>query len=143
MSTGRTVTLAIFLLAATSLSQAQVYKWTDAEGKVHFSDKKPESVVAEELTLEVNTYTQVTFEKSIYDVGPEVVMYATDWCGYCKKARRYFKKNNIAYKEYDIEKNSKARRKYKAMGATGVPVILVGNKRMNGFSEQRFESLFK
>ncbi|WP_198147347.1 glutaredoxin family protein [Gilvimarinus polysaccharolyticus] len=32
-----------------------------------------------------------------------VVMYAS-WCGYCKKARRYFRANNIPFTEYDIEK---------------------------------------
>ena len=30
----------LILLAASSLAaQAQVYKWTDADGKVHYSDK--------------------------------------------------------------------------------------------------------
>ena len=118
---GKTLILAISLIFVGSLSQAQVYKWTDASGRVHFSDKKPEIFAAEEVKVEINTYTQVTFEKSIYDVGPEVVMYATDWCGYCKKARQ----------------------RYKKMDATGVSVILVGDRRMNGFSEQRFDSLYK
>ena len=34
------------------------------------------------------------------------------------------------------------KKRYKEMGATGVPVILVGNKRMNGFSEDGFESIY-
>ena len=69
-------------------------------------------------------------------------MYSTDWCHYCKKARQYFKKNNIAYTEYDIDKNKKAKRRYKEMGATGVPVILVGKKRMNGFNQKGFERIY-
>ncbi|TNE81449.1 MAG: DUF4124 domain-containing protein [Gammaproteobacteria bacterium] len=30
------------LLATTLISQAEIYRWVDAAGKVHFSDKKPE-----------------------------------------------------------------------------------------------------
>lgn len=70
-------------------------------------------------------------------------MYSTSWCGYCKKAKQYFKKNNITFTEYNIEKNAKAKREYKKMGATGVPVILVGKKRMNGFSQKGFEAIYR
>lgn len=44
--------------------------------------------------------------------------------------------------EYDIEKNALAKIQYDAMGASGVPVILVGGRRMNGFSEQGFTQLY-
>ncbi len=132
--------ISLFLFA--EFSHAEVYKWIDQNGKIQFSDKKPELIKAEELKLKVNTYTNVTFDNSVFDVGPKVVMYSTDWCHYCKKARQYFKKNNIAYTEYDIDKNKKAKRRYKKMGATGVPVILVGKKRMNGFNKKGFERIY-
>lgn len=45
--------------------------------------------------------------------------------------------------EYDIEKDAQARREYDALGARGVPVILVGKKRMNGFSAAGFEKLYR
>jgi len=121
---------------------AEVYQWTDDKGKVHFSDKKPATVQAEELKLDINTYSNVKIEESENDVGQKVVMYSTSWCGYCKKARTYFRKNNIAYVDYDIEKNTKAKKRYDKLGATGVPVIFIGKKRMSGFSEQRFEQLY-
>ena len=137
--------LALSLLLVTPVSWGEVYKWVDANGKIYFSDKKPHSTSAEQLKLKINTYTNVTFDRSIYDTDPgsKVVMYSTDWCGYCKKARKYFRKNNIPFKEYDIEKNSEAVKRYKKMGATGVPVILVGSKRMNGFSEQGFDRIYR
>lgn len=139
--------ISLFLVSAAFLASgptnAEVYKWIDANGKVHFSDTKPDTVKAEQLDLQINTYKHVTYESSIYDVGPKVIMYSTTWCGYCKKARKYFKKNGIAFTEYDIDKNAKAKARYKKMGAKGVPVILVGNKRMNGFSPQGFERIYK
>src|SRR5688572_11162804 len=27
----------------------------------------------------------------------QVIMYATSWCGYCKKAREYFKSSGVSY----------------------------------------------
>jgi glutaredoxin len=71
-----------------------------------------------------------------------VVMYATAWCPYCAKARAYFKRTGTAYTEHDIEKSADARAEFKRLGGRGVPLILVGNEKMAGFSELAFESAF-
>jgi glutaredoxin len=71
----------------------------------------------------------------------EVKMYATAWCPYCAKARAYFERRKIAYVEVDIEKSRDGRAEYDKLGARGVPVILVGQQRMNGFSEARLSQL--
>ena len=70
-----------------------------------------------------------------------VRMYATSWCPYCAKARAYFARRNITYVEVDIEKSREGRAEYDKLGARGVPVILVGAQRMNGFSEARLSQL--
>ena len=72
-----------------------------------------------------------------------VVMYSTSWCGYCKKARRYFKSKGIKYTEYDIERSTAAKWKYDRLGGKGVPLILIGNNRMRGFSVRRFDRLYE
>jgi glutaredoxin len=69
-------------------------------------------------------------------------MYSTVRCGYCRKARAYFKANGIAFTDYDVETSDKGRQDYRRMGARGVPVILVGDQRMMGFSESAFASLY-
>ena len=74
---------------------------------------------------------------------PAVKMYATDWCPYCKQAREYFARNGIPYTELDIEKSETARAEYRSIGGRGIPVILVGSERMNGFSEQRMAQMLK
>ena len=70
---------------------------------------------------------------------PIVVMYATDWCGYCKQARDYFRANNIAFVEYDIEKNSKAKRNYDVLKGSGTPLIYQGYTRVVGFHPRLVE----
>lgn len=72
---------------------------------------------------------------------PEVVMYATSWCPYCAKARAYFAASGIAYVEHDVQKSASAYAAFKRLGGRGVPLIVVGREKMNGFSEQGFEHL--
>jgi len=67
------------------------------------------------------------------------VMYATDWCPYCAKARAYFRSNGIPFVEHDIEKSTAAHAEFKRLHGRVVPLILVGRERVDGFSELAFE----
>lgn len=132
----------LLLLLFVADSSAEIYKWTDESGKVNFSDKKPRHLESKEVKLKINTYESVSYDLSIFNTGKKVVMYSTSWCAYCKKAKKYFNRKGIQFTEYDIERNAEAKKQYQEMGATGVPVILVGTKRMNGFSEKGFEKIY-
>lgn len=72
-----------------------------------------------------------------------VIMYSTQWCPYCRKAHAYFKRHKISYTEYDIEASAQNLVMFGDLNGNGVPLILVGNKRMQGFSPKRFEELLK
>ena len=140
----------LFLFALLmQTSHAQIYKWKNADGTVHFGDKKPTNKKSENIQLKINTYKSVTIDPTILkntkktNTNKNVSMYSAAWCGICKKAKKYFNKNNIAYIEYDIDKDKAAKKRYKAMGATGVPVIFIGDRRMNGFSAASFERIYK
>jgi glutaredoxin len=122
---------------------SEVFRWTDENGKAHFSDRDPGDQKTESVEVRVNVYKSVSYDTSIFDTGREVVMYSASWCPYCKKAKRYFEANAIPFTEYDIEKDAAAKSRYERMGAAGVPVILVGKKRMNGFSEAGFRRIYQ
>jgi len=126
---------------------AEVFKWTDESGRVHYSDKVKENQPLQSIKAEVNIYKDVPidyeFSNDVGRSGKKVIMYSTSWCGYCAKARKHFKENGIAFKEYDIEKSQKAKRKYDALGGQGVPLILVGKKSMRGFSVANFNKIYK
>jgi glutaredoxin len=72
---------------------------------------------------------------------PEVIMYATSWCPYCKQARSFFSRHGIVYVEYDVEHNGKAWRENKRLGGGGVPTIVVGDEVVSGFSEHQLIKL--
>lgn len=138
--------LVLVLLLIPFSCFAEIYKWTDENGNIHFGDSPKEETKAEKVVVEVNTFEQVTYDNVEAYQGAEsqrVTMYATSWCGYCRKARNYFRQNGISYIEYDIEKDERAKRMYDLLGGKGVPVILVGKKRMNGFSAAGFERIYR
>jgi glutaredoxin len=136
--------MAAMLLCMTGMVHAEIYKWTDEQGRTHFGDVENERYNAEAVTVEVNSYESVTYSflgKAIPG-SEKVQMFSTETCVYCKKAKNYFKSKGIAFVEYDIEKDAAAKRRYDALGGKGVPVILVGTKRMNGFSVSGFERIY-
>ena len=139
--------LVLTVLMSTG-AMAEIYKWLDENGRTHYGDSPTQSVAAEPVVLEINSYDSVTYDEIDYyepKLRPQrskVTMYSTQWCGYCKKARDYFQENNIAFVEYDIEDNDKARQDYKALGGRGVPLIVVGKKAMSGFTPAGFDRIY-
>ena len=69
-------------------------------------------------------------------VENEVILYATEWCGYCQKTRELFKENNISYVEYDIEKSEKGRTEHKRLGGKGVPLLKINGKVIHGYNSK-------
>jgi len=75
-----------------------------------------------------------------YQVQP-VVLYATEWCGFCKKTRDLLAQHNIDYLEYDIEKSEEGRAQYDDLGGRGVPVLLINGEVVRGFNASRILEL--
>lgn len=141
--------LPFFLLMMTiSTGASEIYRWVDDQGKVHFSDQAPEEHQSESLQLKINTYESVTYESLNIPLpkstrAKKVIMYSAVWCGVCAKAKRYFEHKGIPYTDYDIETSEQGKRGFKQLNGKGVPIILVGNQRMNGFSPSGFEKLYQ
>jgi glutaredoxin len=143
----RILVLALTMLAAGTAG-AQIYRWTDAQGKVHIGDRPPAGAKARRLTVRDNSYSappqaapaSAAAAAAAPPAGP-VTMYSTSWCGYCAQARSYFARKGIAYQEHDVEKSAEANAQFKRLGGRGVPLILYGDQRMSGFSEGSFEAL--
>lgn len=62
-----------------------------------------------------------------------VVLYATAWCGYCKKTRALLKQLEIPYIEYDVEKSAEGRLQHYRLGGGGVPVLVLDGKVVRGW----------
>ncbi|MBL1292708.1 MAG: glutaredoxin family protein [Thiotrichales bacterium] len=127
-------------------ANAELFKWKGDDGRIFYSDKPPlGEKKAETLKFEIH---RVSFDKETITKNPSahskaVVMYSASWCGVCKKAQAYFAAEGIAYKDYDIENSRKGRSDYKKLKGTGVPIIMVDDERLDGFSQRRFEKAYQ
>jgi glutaredoxin len=70
-----------------------------------------------------------------------VILYATDWCGYCTKARNFMRSNKIEYFEYDIEKSAEGKNQYDRLGGKGIPVLLINGEVVTGYNPAKILKL--
>ncbi|MBO3446432.1 MULTISPECIES: glutaredoxin family protein [Clostridia] len=71
----------------------------------------------------------------------KVEIYTSDSCIQCIKAKEYLKLNNIEYIEYNISKNSEARKELIRMGYMSIPVMIIDGEHVLGFDLNRMKSL--
>lgn len=131
--------IVFFSLLYFACSHAEIFKWVDANGRTHFGDKPPHNEKTEEITVQVNTYTSVSYDMSVFDTGSELQIFTKDDCGYCAKAKDYMDSQGVTYRERNIDHSRSAKIQHKKMKATGVPVFIKGKQRMNGYSQDRLD----
>ena len=132
------ILLALFLALPAS---AGVYKWTDAQGRIHYSDSPPPAARTTQLRLQTHTGPVQVSQAVGTDSG--VTIYTTEWCGVCKRAKAFFQQNGVPFREWDVEKTEYGAIKFKQLGGGGVPVITLGSEKMMGFDASRFMALWQ
>lgn len=116
------------------LQAAPIQKWTDDTGKVHYGSSAPKSTTSKSIkNAPAGNPSEFT---------EEVTLYATSWCGYCKKARAYMAQNGITYREYDIEKDRFANARYRRLGGRGIPFLVKGDDIVRGFNTASYDRFF-
>jgi glutaredoxin len=71
----------------------------------------------------------------------KVVMYTTSHCPACKAAKQYLAQKGVPYQEIDVETSRDGNQAFQKLGGHGVPLILVGDKKMEGFSPQALDAM--
>ncbi|WP_347927937.1 glutaredoxin family protein [Pseudomonas helvetica] len=85
--------------------------------------------------------SQVVSEQT--QANARVVLYATDWCGYCKLTRHFLDQKGIPYREFDIEKDAEARKTYEALGGRGIPMLDVNGTLIRGYEPEAILTALK
>jgi glutaredoxin len=133
---------------------AQVYKWTGPDGRTHYGDRPPEDARKQELRIgvqsfggpaQVDTWTQV-LKRPVAAGAPnasglQVTMFSTSWCPHCRRARAYLEQKGVSYREVDVEASEAGRREFEGYGGRGVPLIILGERRMRGFDAAAMDRL--
>lgn len=77
------------------------------------------------------------------DFERHVRLYGTQWCGYCRQARDYLKSRQIPFDDIDIDASSVGRQQFAQLDGKGVPLILVGRQRLDGYDKTRLEAMLR
>ena len=136
----------IFASVMACAGNAQVYKWTDNEGKPVYGDRPPPDVKSSDVRIPVTSFGGSPVFKRFSSPGvrkpgdmtpPELVLYSADWCGVCREAKAFFGANNIAYREVNIDKDTTGAAEFKRVyGGGGIPLAVAGEKTIRGFSTE-------
>jgi glutaredoxin 3 len=71
---------------------------------------------------------------------PNIKIYSTPFCGYCKMAKEYLASKKIPFTEIDVSTDvAKQQEMIKKTGQYGVPVIDVDGKIIIGFDKKKLD----
>ena len=144
----------LLLLTCISLSAgAEIYKWVDADGVVHYSSRAADNAKTEDVTRRVkslgnfvstaNVDTTDSGDQKNATAAKSVTMLSASRCKVCKQAKAYLNSIGVRYTDLDVEKDPRGKKRFHELGGKGVPIILVGSQRMDGFSEGRLQQMLK
>lgn len=137
------------LSLATPIVSGEIYKWTDQNGNVVFSDTPPPPGVTREIREfredksegpKAKGYFPKPKGEGIDETRPykeiSVIMYVTAWCPYCDRARNYLHSLGVNLIEYNIEKDKSKKEEMlgKSGGSKGVPLIDIEGIIIKGYN---------
>ena len=133
---------------------AQVYKWKDSTGKVHYGDAPPGDAKKEEVKIQAKSYDgppkienwaaiirRPTDVEGLKPRAAGLTMFSAVWCGPCKRAKAYMAQKGIGYRDIDIEASDANAAEFRSYGGGGVPLFIAGPKSMRGFSPAALDQL--
>ena len=71
---------------------------------------------------------------------PRITLYSTRNCPHCRQVRQYLQNKGLRFQELDVQSNARAQKALARLGARGVPVVLIGEIRIDGFDRRRLDS---
>lgn len=88
-------------------------------------------------------YTKGDYTAYFPDSSTKVVLYGTETCPYCAKARDYLRGRGVAFADYDVNHSPQAKQAFDKLEGVGVPLVIIGNRRIDGYKEKAFHAALK
>jgi glutaredoxin len=128
--------LGLALLLCAAGAGAQMYKWTDAKGVVHFSDQPPAGKTGKvETRPAAGGAGQVALPYVLAEAvrANPVLLYTTSNCNACDDGRALLRQRGIPFAEKTVKSNDD-QQQLKQAGSDGqLPLLVVGSHKRIGF----------
>jgi glutaredoxin len=141
----RNITLSILIFAAALSAQAELYKWTDKSGGVHYSDQPPAGDVKNVERKKIGSNViegQDNFGLKEAARKFPATLYASDCGEPCTKARELLTKRGIPFAQKNPETSAEDSIALKKLvGGLEVPTLVLGQTSpLKGFQESSWNA---
>lgn len=138
----RRIVLLAGCLAALSSPAGSLYRWVDAQGKVHYGDAPPADAQQSErkqLPTSDDADAGLTYEMRRAKANFPVVLYVADNCAEgCSRARELLSRRGIPYAEKRLTTAEEVAAFKAASGSDNVPALAVGKSWVIGFHAEKW-----
>jgi glutaredoxin len=69
-----------------------------------------------------------------------VVIYTTLRCPHCQHLKRWLKRNQIPFLDFNVAKPGKMQKQFFNLGGQSVPMIMVGDRQFVGFNPNQLKN---
>ena len=133
------------LAAFAAPASAQTYRWTDKEGKVHYTQMPPppeaKNVQKKVFGGDVVAPSNLPYATQTAAKNFPVTLYTSPDCGAaCELARAMLVRRAIPFKEISVSDQKTVDELKKISGKNGVPAMMVGTQAQSGFQEDAYKS---
>jgi glutaredoxin len=132
------------LLLLPALAQAQMYRWVDESGKVHYSDQVPPSdardVQKKSAPRGDSSTPALPFALQQAIKNFPVTLYTSATCDPCAQARELLNARGVPYKEIGIVDKQGLENLKELAGTTVVPILTVGRDLYKGYDSSNFHT---
>ena len=136
--------LAFILSLACGVTQAQPYRWTDAEGNTHYSDTPPPASATnvgkpdERASVTASERRPFELEKAMKE-SPVTLYTAPSCTEACAQARAALNRRGVPFREIQVWNEQTNEELKRVSGGTQVPVLMVGRLKQIGFAQGAFD----
>lgn len=145
------ILLAFTLCAFTVGAGAQVYRWTDAQGRVNVTDTPPPASAKAKDVKRIDTATaapapatataQEPYELQRAKAKFPVTLYTVPNCEGCNLARSLLNARGVPFTESSLTEGKQVEEFKQLVGGNTVPAIIVGSTVQKGFEESAYQRL--
>lgn len=128
-----------------STAAAQMYRWVDKDGKVHYTDTPPPATAAKQVEKRTSTpsVVQSTTPYAVQEAAKKfpAVLYTHSSCkDPCAAARDLLAKRGVPFREIAVTDEKTRAELKKASGGEEVPVLTLGTRPTVGFETETWQS---
>ena len=137
--------LATALCLATFAASAQIYRWTDSEGRVHVTDRPPPAsakgvrTMGRSAAADAAPSAQEPFELQQAKAKYPITLYTTPGCDACTEARKLLNARGLPFSEVSVTEDAQLQELKRVTGGTSVPAMMVGASVQRGFEPGLYE----